>query len=132
MHVQLSERSRNLKIIVAMSALLLLALTVSPELTSSHSASVDTFVRLDQNYPNPFNGTTVITYSIPGSGHVKLEVFNMLGKEMQGLVDEDEGEGEYRLRFDGNGLPSGQYTYRMIYETSGSISKLSRKMYLVK
>ena len=118
--------------IVAGVAALLLVLLFTPGLTHSSIGPIDQNVRLDQNYPNPFNGTTVITYSIPQPGHVQLQVFNMLGKEIDALVDEDEGANEYHIRFDGNALPSGQYTYRLLYESEGNISKLSHKMYLVK
>lgn len=89
-------------------------------------------LELRQNHPNPFNSETEIEYSLPGSGHVTLKVFNMLGKEVQTLLDEDISMGGYKVRFDGTNLPSGQYTYTMIY-TSGTVStKLSKKMYLVK
>jgi hypothetical protein len=108
-------------------------MVISGSTASVESANtVDEFVRLDQNYPNPFNGPTEITYSIPQPGRVTLRVFNMLGKEVVTMVDEDQGRNEYRVRFDGNGLPSGQYTYTLAYTASNIVSKVSRKMYLVK
>jgi len=116
--------------VVAILAALVAMLFVQPGKLASHGTADE--VRLDQNYPNPFNGTTEIKYQIPRAGHVQLSVYNMLGQEIQGLVDQDEGANEYRIRFDGNNLPSGQYTYRMIYEADGNITKLSHKMYLVK
>jgi Secretion system C-terminal sorting domain len=116
----------------AFFASVLLTLAFFPLTSHSGSFSVDNFVRLDQNYPNPFNGTTEVTYSIPQPGHVNLRVYNMLGQEVQTLVNEDEGVNEYRVRFDGSGLPSGQYTYTLIYTANGNIAKLSHKMYLVK
>ncbi len=66
-----------------------------------------------QNYPNPFNPTTTIGYQIPVSGHVKLAVFDLLGREVAVLVDERKTAGRYEVRFDGAGLSSGVYFYRI-------------------
>ncbi len=119
-------------LIRAILTFVLLILAFFPLTSHSGALVVDEFVRLDQNYPNPFNGTTEVTYSIPAPGHVNLRVYNMLGQEVRTLVDEDEGRQEYHVRFDGNGLPSGQYTYTLIYTANGNVAKLSHKMYLVK
>lgn len=90
--------------------------------------------KLEQNYPNPFNPTTTIRYSLPsheGAGvrsHVMLKVFDVLGREVATLVDEDKTPGEYSLEFDASNLSSGVYIYRL---SAGNL-QLSRKMLLVR
>lgn len=68
---------------------------------------------LQQNYPNPFNPTTTIRYSLGTSAHVKLTVYDLLGRQVQVLVDEPQSAGNYTLPFDGRRLASGLYFYRL-------------------
>lgn len=68
---------------------------------------------LFQNYPNPFNSTTTINYSIPKSQFVTLKVFDMLGKEIITLVNENKNTGNYEITFDTKNLPSGIYFYQL-------------------
>ncbi|MCU7521175.1 MAG: DNRLRE domain-containing protein [Ignavibacteria bacterium] len=68
---------------------------------------------LRQNYPNPFNPSSKITFSVPVAGHVKLKVFNILGNEVAVLVNGYKAAGSYTVEFNGAGLPSGVYFYRM-------------------
>lgn len=68
---------------------------------------------LSQNYPNPFNPTTHIGYALPGRSHVVLEVFNLLGQKVAELVNGDMDAGSHDVRFDGTGLASGVYFYRI-------------------
>lgn len=70
--------------------------------------------KLSQNYPNPFNPETRISFQLPESGHVKLQIFNVLGKEIRTLVNEKREAGYHHLIWDGaNGVgeqvPSGVY-----------------------
>jgi hypothetical protein len=65
------------------------------------------------NYPNPFNPETVITYTIPRGGVVRLAVYDVLGREVQVLSEGYQPEGEYRVKFSGAGLSSGVYYCRM-------------------
>ncbi len=68
---------------------------------------------LEQNYPNPFNPTTNIVYDIPTQSHVILSVIDLLGHEVSTLVDEVQPAGRYKAVFDGAGLASGVYLYRV-------------------
>jgi hypothetical protein len=68
---------------------------------------------LNQNYPNPFNNFTVIYYSIPEEGFVILKVYNLLGKELAVLLNEEKQTGNYEVSFDATGLLSGIYFYRL-------------------
>ena len=90
---------------------------------------------LSQNYPNPFNPSTTIQYGIPAvetshaaSLHVKLIVFDILGQEISTLVNEQQKPGEYSIKFDASGLPSGIYFYKLC---AGKF-KVSRKLILLK
>ena len=69
---------------------------------------------LKQNYPNPFNPVTKIGFSIPESGmHVRLIVFDMLGRKVATLVNENLQPGTYSADFDGSNLSSGTYFYNL-------------------
>ncbi len=83
---------------------------------------------LDQNYPNPFNPTSKISYTIPVNTTVTLTVYDVLGREIQTLVNRRQNAGSYTVIFDGNRLPSGMYFYRL--KTASFVS--TRKMVLLK
>ena len=91
----------------------------------------DKFVLL-QNYPNPFNPTTNIKYSIPfGTAHdlfVQLKVYDVNGKEIETLVNENQIAGSYSVSFNAANYPSGVYFYKL---DAGNFSE-TRKMLLVK
>jgi hypothetical protein len=85
-------------------------------LTSVDSpAGTPTEFSLSQNYPNPFNPSTTIGFGIsgPGSSWVKLAVYDMLGREVAVLVNDRREAGYHEVRFDGSGLSSGVYFYRI-------------------
>ena len=73
---------------------------------------INTFL-LYQNYPNPFNPTSTIIYEIPHQDHVTLKIYTTLGQEVTTLVNEDKSPGMYEIDFDGSGLSSGVYFYRL-------------------
>jgi hypothetical protein len=83
---------------------------------------------LYQNYPNPFNPSTIITYQMPGSGHVTIKVYNALGQEVATLVNEEKPAGNYYVEFNTGNLSSGIYFYKM---SSGEFTD-SRKLTLMR
>ncbi len=68
---------------------------------------------LQQNYPNPFNPSTIIKYSIPKQSNVTLKIFDVLGSEVETLVNTEQPQGNYEVDFDGNELTSGIYFYKL-------------------
>ncbi len=83
---------------------------------------------LSQNYPNPFNPSTTIAYEVPVNGHVRLNVFDLLGREIKVLVNEQQNAGRYSVKFDGTHLSSGIYFARL----TNNGTMLMRKMLLMK
>ncbi len=75
---------------------------------------VPTEFALYQNYPNPFNPTTTIRFAIPSNERVSLTVYDVLGRTVGTLVDEQLASGNYNAVFDGSILPSGVYFCRLI------------------
>jgi hypothetical protein len=92
------------------------------------SKEVPTNYALYQNYPNPFNPTTNIKFSLPKASHVKLTVYDVLGKEVQTLVNNQLSAGTHTIAFNGANLASGVYLYRI---ESGDFVQVN-KMLLVK
>lgn len=79
---------------------------------------------LSQNYPNPFNPTTVISFQLPKAGHVLLRVYDVLGKEVARLLDEQKAAGTYQVPFSGMALPSGIYFYALECTAFKSVKKM--------
>ncbi len=72
-----------------------------------------TTFKLEQNYPNPFNPSTTIKYSIPKQSFVTLKVYDILGKEIAILVNEEKPAGLYEVNWNANNLASGVYLYQI-------------------
>ncbi|MEO7292521.1 MAG: T9SS type A sorting domain-containing protein [Ginsengibacter sp.] len=83
---------------------------------------------LSQNYPNPFNPTTVIKFQVASLSSVKLTVFDVLGNEIETLVNEQLTTGTYEVDFDGSSFTSGVYYYKL---TAGDYTE-TEKMVLIK
>jgi photosystem II stability/assembly factor-like uncharacterized protein len=83
---------------------------------------------LFQNYPNPFNPATTIAYQIPDRGFVTLKVYDILGREVATLVNEEKPAGSYEVQFTANGLASGIYFYKL----SANEYSETKKMILLK
>ena len=84
--------------------------------------------RLYQNYPNPFNPKTKITFDIFNPGKVRLSIYDIAGKEIKTLINEEISTGKYEISFDATGLSSGVYIYRL---ESGNFSD-TKKMSIIK
>jgi hypothetical protein len=69
--------------------------------------------KLHQNYPNPFNPVTKIGFDIPKTGFVNIVVYNLLGKEVGTIVNQQLNAGSYSVDFNGEKLSSGTYFYRL-------------------
>ena len=68
---------------------------------------------LEQNYPNPFNPTTTIKYEIPNTANIKLIIYDILGREIQTLVNEIQNPGIYEIEFNAASMSSGVYIYKI-------------------
>ena len=86
--------------------------TIATDISEQRFASVKDF-KLYQNYPNPFNPSTIIKYQIPQSGYVTLKVYDILGKEVESLVNKMMNSGNYEVKFEGSNLTSGIYFYQL-------------------
>jgi len=82
---------------------------------------------LSQNYPNPFNPTTKIYFDLNVNGNVKLEVFDVVGRNVQTLLNEYKTAGSYEVIFNASNLPGGVYFYKL---SSGNWSEIKRMILL--
>ncbi len=78
---------------------------------------------LYQNYPNPFNPETNIKFSLADDQLVNIKVYDILGSEIQTLVNREYNSGTYEVIFNSKGLPSGTYFYRI---TAGEFSDIKK------
>lgn len=92
------------------------------------SGSIPENYSLEQNYPNPFNPNTIIEYSIPENSFVSLKIYNVLGKEVSTLMNEEKNAGTYEVNFNASALSSGVYFYKL---EAGNFVQ-TRKMILMK
>jgi hypothetical protein len=83
---------------------------------------------LEQNYPNPFNPSTRIQYQVSSVSHVTLSIYDVLGNEIETLVDEEKLVGVYQVNWNASEMPSGVYICQV---TSGSSTDI-KKMILMK
>ena len=101
--------------------------------SSDNSASRPCFFLLNKNYPNPFNPTTTITYEIPYTVYVQLSIYDVLGRHVKRLVDEQKSAGQFKISWDatndtGERVAAGLYFCRM--EAEDFVQ--TRKMMLVR
>jgi len=83
---------------------------------------------LSQNYPNPFNPSTKISYDLPSASQVTLKIYDLLGREVRSLVNQEKPAGTYTVEFSAIDLPSGFYFYKL---TAGEFTS-TKKMMLMK
>ncbi|HVO73365.1 MAG TPA: T9SS type A sorting domain-containing protein [Ignavibacteriaceae bacterium] len=88
--------------------------------------------RLEQNYPNPFNPVTTILYQLPLESRVTLKVYDILGSEVETLVNEIQSSGYKEARFGGEKYSSGVYIYRLDAESTNGNYAAIKKMVMIK
>ena len=102
--------------------------SIHPTLRHGKNVQIPINFTLHQNHPNPFNPVTVLSFDIPRSEHVQLEVFNLIGQRVITLINGRLDAGNHEVEFDGSHLASGLYLYRL---TAGEYSA-TNKMLLLK
>ena len=95
--------------------------------TSVNDEEIPAEYYLAQNYPNPFNPTTNVSFGIPTSTEVSLNIYDTLGRRIKNLVTENLNSGHYTIQIDADDLASGIYYYRL---TAGSFIE-TKKMILL-
>ena len=100
----------------------------SVDVEEDHPSELPSAISLNQNYPNPFNPATTISFSLARQATVRLSIYDMLGRELAVLLDEQEPAGDHSVHFDASNLPSGVYIYRL--QAAGKA--LTNKMLLLK
>jgi hypothetical protein len=92
--------------------------------TKKISLNIPSVFSLSNNYPNPFNPVTRIDFDIPKNGFVSLKVFDVLGREVQTLINENKEAGRYSVDFNGSDLTSGVYFYRLESEGFSDVKRM--------
>lgn len=102
--------------------------------TSTEASSLPEIFALHPNYPNPFNPTTTLAYDLPSAMHVRLEVFDVLGRRVATLVDTHQTTGRHQTHWEASRVASGVYFARIIAQSSQSGRQYiqTQKMLLVK
>jgi hypothetical protein len=123
----------NLASITRMREILNLPFEYPTAINDEPPAGLPRTFRLGQNYPNPFNPTTMIEFSVPERADVQLDIYNILGRKVETLVDREMAAGDYTVQWDGTNqsgqsVATGIYLYRL---TTGDHTA-SRKMLLLK
>ncbi len=86
---------------------------INPNGVKNISSGIPSGFTLNQNYPNPFNPSTNIGFALVKNSHVKITVYDAIGKEIEVLIDKQMQSGVYNVEFDASRLPSGVYLYKM-------------------
>lgn len=89
-----------------------------------HHASPTSRFRLYQNFPNPFNPPTHFRYALPEAGRLRLSVYDVLGREVSRVVDEQQAPGTYTVMWDAHTMASGVYFYRLTFGAFTETKKL--------
>ncbi len=102
---------------------------------NNNSSGLPGIFKMYQNYPNPFNPSTTIRYQLPVGGEVKLAVYDLLGKQISLLVNDERKKGTYDVKFEGSSVSSGIYYYKLDVtdpESYATLYSSTKKMILVK
>jgi hypothetical protein len=86
---------------------------------------------LQQNHPNPFNSATIISFALPAAGHVRISIYDILGREVERLADREMPAGNHQVVWNGSGMASGIYYYKMRCSGEKNIT-LSKKCVVMK
>jgi hypothetical protein len=86
---------------------------------------------LSQNYPNPFNPITIIRYSLAGTCHLDLSIYNILGQKIVTLVSKKQEAGHYKMEWDAHGFSSGIYFYKLVINSDKERIIKTKKMILL-
>jgi hypothetical protein len=100
----------------------------NPVSVDNYLLSIPDEYSLSQNYPNPFNPSTTIKFAIPERKFVELRIYDILGREVELILNEEQDAGYYELNFDASQLSTGVYFYQI---KAGSFIK-TKKMLLIK
>ncbi|MDP3149778.1 MAG: family 10 glycosylhydrolase [Ignavibacteria bacterium] len=92
--------------------------------TDIEEEGIPTQFELKQNYPNPFNPITTICFALPKKSFVSLKVFDVLGTEVETLIEEEKHEGYFSIVFDASKLASGIYFYKLQTSVAIAVKKL--------
>ena len=120
--------------LVADAVMVMLNRTLSPDVQVGvkskleNSEAVPVNFELLSNYPNPFNPSTVIMYTLASAAHTTLRVYDMIGREVQTLVDASQSAGRFSVTMDASRMASGVYFYTL---TAGAFSQ-TRKMMMMR
>ena len=98
------------------------ALTGVKQLTAM---TIPTSFQLKQNFPNPFNPSTTISYQLSEASNVKLNVYDILGRQVAALIDGKQNPGNYKVRFDASKMASGVYFYRFEVKNYAATRKMA-------
>lgn len=126
-----ASKAKSLDSISGSTQAPLFTLTINPLTNTSNEGGlgIPKEVELDQNYPNPFNPTSVIRFGVPNTAEVQLEVFDILGRKVATLLNnETKQPGRYNVQFNARNLSSGMYIYRLVIGDK----VLTKKMTLIK
>jgi hypothetical protein len=104
-------------------------ITIGGNAVQGVGGAVPTTFRIDQNYPNPFNAGTVIPFGVAYDSHVRIDVYDILGRRIATVADDDFIAGNYNADWDGrdkNGSPvaTGVYFYRFVSDEMTETRKM--------
>ncbi len=102
-----------------------LILTPNTQVSSESEDALPATLELQQNYPNPFNPVTTINYQVPRQNRVRLEVFDLMGRKVATLVNDEQQAGTYSVRFNASQLASGTYIYQLTAGNTHIVKKLT-------
>jgi beta-N-acetylhexosaminidase len=104
------------------------------DIEEEHIVDIPLHFTLEQNYPNPFNPATTIEYNVAEASLIRVDIYNALGEHVETMVNKEHSPGKYQISWNAGSYASGLYVYSLTAVTpaKGTITKLSKKMLLVK